>query len=1115
MPKITSKGDIYFEPISDNIFKKPSNLFFNKKINKVDLNCNDNNKKFECTPILTPRRATSCCRNYDFIPTSVLIQKLFHTDKPADFNDTAYNQKTRQLLFYLHRMWLNQAMCDVIINAIGGAIMTHQVVLCAYSPTLSNIFSQMQIQKTATINMFQIPKEVLAEVLNFLYTTDLRLNCRVIEYVVLCAKQLDLPIILDVCSDYLVQAADAENIILHYSVAANNELEEIKEQLLTVIAKSFDEIHSHPHFYLLPFDRLHEILKNKNFDTFDLKLMEAVVEWIDFDRIKRIDHARDLLNYVNFEKIDPTHLTALLDRYEWLAVDETCRDLIFDIYKFHALSTVRDVNNTLSFDNGTFGTKSRNWESSEGSNPPVASFSSIRNVFKVRKPSENDCVTNFDKKFKDLFEVKNYNLKPPLKSSQRDEKWYENDVVNVWSPPFARKNDYLVRSGDLSYNDNFDLKKFQISNRENSSLDGRNDIYKNMDYCITNLNNIQPICKKSATYNNQDRIFNNLKRLRPHPKLKDCFQKSNQQLDFSYDQVTKNDLSENSFTIYNPKVRNGGIDVDYKSVNVSEKTQKLLSMDLNKKIETVNNEMRPIRYKVLTKNYKDFTERLSSNKCNLLRAKNSLSASNAAIKNIQIKCEKDNNLTLTSENQQKNIMPITTLDNGMQRQDIDRVNEKLSGLSTEIDLKSLSINGKDTVNDKHRNKTTDQNILTDKVTGEVNQQTNVYIKNEEETSNNQAKSYQFLSKLPSEKIIAENTQKSSTNFTESIKSQKQLNNVTLQNVLSTSYCDKNTSPISSLLIVGLGQNGNETQCREMNCQMLKLQQLDNANGCVLKQCGTQTKQTETDLISGQNINFVQPKKLLVDKSTSYRAIFESGSKINNQSGDKLTSYSSQPHQSSEHYSKHFFKNNQYSQHLVKHNVPKQSMRLSNENDFTNKHDSPVTGFSKKQNIELPEKNRHKDQQSTINHDTNSSIQEKVLTWESLNKSVEKQQIGMKNVQLQTLSSSSINTEVSYEIKPSKTVGINNVKCEAPQKSRIVTYSFSNTGLNDKHKRFYKCEDNVFIPYDPTLEKKLSDNSKLKAAGVLKDPATWIYEDDKVEVYKSSIKKDNNSCHNLK
>ena len=264
---------------------------------------------------------------------SSFLMKRYKPQAPE--NDIIYSDVLKRIIRYLHKSWLNQSMCDAIISTDGGDILTHQVILAAYSPTLESLFEQNKrpLPQFVQINMNDYPRDTIIDIVNFLYTTNLKVDCKSVANLVAVARQLDLPEIINICGSFLTKNYDHDNIFLHYSVAANNLLRNSKNYLVKVIAMNFSLLVHHNHFLYIPIDRLNEILAHESLSGEELDILLAVIKWIDFNRQERIQFSKQLFSHIRFELVDPEAIANQVEIHDWLFSDKTNKELISEAYK--------------------------------------------------------------------------------------------------------------------------------------------------------------------------------------------------------------------------------------------------------------------------------------------------------------------------------------------------------------------------------------------------------------------------------------------------------------------------------------------------------------------------------------------------------------------------------------------------------------------------------------------------------------------------------------------------------------------------------------------------------------------------------------------------------------
>ncbi|ESN94440.1 hypothetical protein HELRODRAFT_164284 [Helobdella robusta] len=274
-------------------------------------------------------------------PSQAIVQsylnKRFKFQAPD--NEALHNDVTKKIMKEYYKNWLSQTMCDLAITTENGDVLTHQIILATYSPTLETLINQNKrpLSHFVQINMTDYPRDAVADVLNFLYTTNLKVDCKNIASLVAIARQLDLPEIINMCGIYLTKNFDQDSIFLHYSVAANNQLKNSKNFLLKVIASNFSVLVHHNHFKYIPVNRLKKILTHESLSGEELEILLAVIKWIDFNRADRTQYARQLFSHIRFELVDPEAIANQVEVHDWLFSDKSNKDIISEAYKFHAL----------------------------------------------------------------------------------------------------------------------------------------------------------------------------------------------------------------------------------------------------------------------------------------------------------------------------------------------------------------------------------------------------------------------------------------------------------------------------------------------------------------------------------------------------------------------------------------------------------------------------------------------------------------------------------------------------------------------------------------------------------------------------------------------------------
>jgi len=163
---------------------------------------------------------------------------------PFNYNDPAFLVAAQRVTANLHRYWINQSLGDVVLQTANGDLVAHRVVLASVSQSLDILFRQQRPDgpsTTAQLDLSDFTRDTVADVVNFAYAGELELDSRNIGPVTACACELDFDTVVAICRSYLLDQVDPDNIILHYSVAANNDFIEERDSLQTVLCEAFPE----------------------------------------------------------------------------------------------------------------------------------------------------------------------------------------------------------------------------------------------------------------------------------------------------------------------------------------------------------------------------------------------------------------------------------------------------------------------------------------------------------------------------------------------------------------------------------------------------------------------------------------------------------------------------------------------------------------------------------------------------------------------------------------------------------------------------------------------------------------------------------------------------------
>ena len=265
-----------------------------------------------------------------------------------------YDQTVHKVMKSLYDCWLDQNQCDVAIVTDDGEIMCHQALLSSFSSTLSRQFKSNKAfhdndnaegtQQLAVIDMSKFPKEIITDILHFLYTTDIRITDTNVTKFLMVAKKLDLDVVTTKCREFLSKDDPEMDLLLHYMIANNCELNDVKASLQAKIAQYFDSICFKHNLKKLSRSLLVAILNHQNFKANEENKLMAISKWIEHNKTDRIKNVQELMAYVNFEQIQIDKLTKLVENIEWMFTASCMRNKLLDAYKLALHFIVSNLN---------------------------------------------------------------------------------------------------------------------------------------------------------------------------------------------------------------------------------------------------------------------------------------------------------------------------------------------------------------------------------------------------------------------------------------------------------------------------------------------------------------------------------------------------------------------------------------------------------------------------------------------------------------------------------------------------------------------------------------------------------------------------------------------------
>ena len=232
----------------------------------------------------------------------------------------------------------NDHCCDVILEVGSGdhqaRLKAHRIVLCAASPFFfSALNSEMKEKKEGVIRLEEITKDVMEEVLKYLYTGHVNLSEASACDLMAAADYFLLPALKESCSNVIAQALSFSSCIAAYHLAVRYRCEELHIKAREFILANFVAVAETEDFLNLNSTQVEEwISSDEIIVKGEEEIFEVVVKWIARSE-SRSQSVSDLFRHIRFIYITRDFLFNVILSNPLIKCNSDCVNLALDAMK--------------------------------------------------------------------------------------------------------------------------------------------------------------------------------------------------------------------------------------------------------------------------------------------------------------------------------------------------------------------------------------------------------------------------------------------------------------------------------------------------------------------------------------------------------------------------------------------------------------------------------------------------------------------------------------------------------------------------------------------------------------------------------------------------------------
>ncbi|XP_035660535.1 kelch-like protein 9 [Branchiostoma floridae] len=245
----------------------------------------------------------------------------------------------KDFLDKLGKLQKAESLCDVDILVENCAIKAHRVVLAASGDYFRAMFTGgMKECRQSQVELYCLSTQGVSSCIEFIYNSDIEFKgVEHAETVLTTACMLQLPLVVELCCQYLKKMLHVNSCMHVASLAALYNLNSLKSAVDQFVFKNFLKFSQTDNFLNLPADEVSFYIDNDRLEVrTELEVFDAVVKWIKLEKRTRLQYARGLMSCVRFPLLYPEDLREHVIVVDFMLQDQGCKALIEEAMTYHS-----------------------------------------------------------------------------------------------------------------------------------------------------------------------------------------------------------------------------------------------------------------------------------------------------------------------------------------------------------------------------------------------------------------------------------------------------------------------------------------------------------------------------------------------------------------------------------------------------------------------------------------------------------------------------------------------------------------------------------------------------------------------------------------------------------
>ncbi|CAF3279631.1 unnamed protein product [Rotaria socialis] len=204
----------------------------------------------------------------------------------------------------LGQMWKQSRFCDLMLVVDGSEYLAHRIVLAAFSPKYRALFRERRTDFVTRTHLRRTTHKGLQLVLNFLYTGELTLTYRNVNDILICAKELDIAKIFEICEEFLSKF-EKRHVFRVLDLSRRYGMKKAFYESHYYLSKNFNECINMKTFLQLPYATIANILADETIQNRDETIVSSrILNWITSNHVENIQVIMHLFKRIRWNKLD-------------------------------------------------------------------------------------------------------------------------------------------------------------------------------------------------------------------------------------------------------------------------------------------------------------------------------------------------------------------------------------------------------------------------------------------------------------------------------------------------------------------------------------------------------------------------------------------------------------------------------------------------------------------------------------------------------------------------------------------------------------------------------------------------------------------------------------------